>query len=670
MERIKIIVDKIINFIKKHDKSFLIFYKVFIDIIFVLGINPIFSYSGFILDFSLYRYILGWIVFYFSIKYIIELLNKDTFSDMIIFLMFLIYFVPNITMYGMMSLSNIYFLLSSIYMFILLIANEKIGFVKIKMLSKNYSKFFFYAALIIIPAFVFYISYKYTGFRLVTDFINVYDIRLESKMYDMSMVTRYLLTLMNVIVPLLLIYCLKKKKIVSSIFMIFTQYVLFSITAQKNIALSIIVVLLSYFIYKKEYKRLIIVLIIALALFCPFEVNILGTNNILSLIYRRNLFLPPFISNQYYMYFNQHSFDFFTNGIMNWAGFKSIYPDSVSNILGNSFYNASTNLNNGLIGDAFANLGYLGVLIMPVILVITFRIMDAFTYKTSRNVIFGFVVFYMMKFINGFWSTNLLSGGFLILIVFLYFMQSNKDADEVLVDCECLTLNNIKNKIKENYTKVIATVIVCVVIGVGYFYITNNNYKKIDFHPYQIEDILDENDKFIYYSRLQKATTKISKEINDFVYYYKLDNLEYQREFDDVSKKLDNYNIIALKYYNDAGTAYNYYNNISENYINIDEYYDLIEEYYYYLNLISSVLDNDSKITIVYSNDKNNIISNYNIELIEINNDKNNKISACITFLIVASVFSSCYIVISSNEKKNKNNSDKKKWYKAIISNL
>ena len=238
-------LNKVIQILKKNEKLSIIIYKLFFDFIYVTLISKIFLSDGFNLNFCFYKYLFSWFGLIILLKYFKKIVNIETFSNMIILFMCLMYFIPLSTLYAFMDLSNVFYICSYVYMFLLIIFNDKLGYLKIKLLNQKYVKYIFDVLLIIIPIFVFIISYIYTGFRISLDFINVYDIRLEASKYDMPLIIKYLFSFVEIIVPILLVYTLHFKKKFFSILIIFTELVIFSFAAQKRngafIRLSIIV---------------------------------------------------------------------------------------------------------------------------------------------------------------------------------------------------------------------------------------------------------------------------------------------------------------------------------------------------------------------------------------------------------------------------------------------
>ena len=674
MKKINRIIQKTIDFVKKHFKQTIFAYRIILDILFILALSVIFEYTGFTLHFSLIKFVISYGALYFSIPYIQRVIEKETFSNMIVFLIYILYFIPMLSLCGLMNVSYLFFLCTILYMYIFLFLNEKLKYIKLKELSLKYSGILFNILIIAIPLFLVYISYKYTGFRLFVSFSDIYKIRLESKFYSMPVIFNYFLNQLGIIIPAMIVYCLIKKKYFRLILMILSQYLLFVFGAEKSVVISLVIIIATYFLYKKNYSYLIIPLLIVGMIFIPFESRFFNSSIILSYLYRRNLFLPPFISYQYFSFFSQHSFSFFTNGIMRWIGFSQVYPDSIANVLGNYYAYAATNLNNGLFADAFANFGFVGVIIMPIVLVISFRLMDAFSHKIPRNIMFGFAVFYMMKFVNGFWSTNLLSGGFIIL-AFLLFIMQDKNEKSVLNDLEyfkpkeVITLN--KDKIKE-YFIILGIVFIscsCYFVLIKNHFYSKSSYKDIVINPQEYVDnyqesidpleeydetkSLPEYKEFRYYKALHDTLKKTQQEIEDFMIYYKIPETVTKKRLDAIYEELRKYNTDLLVAKENGEYKYSCYSSRRQQIDSCDNYYDLIKNYFATIDVISREFEQDSRFSVSYEY-KDGLIINYNVFLIENNNSTANKYGAFIVSTIILFTISFIYINISGSEVFNR----------------
>lgn len=111
-------------------------------------------------------------------------------------------------------------------------------------------------------------------------------------------------------------------------------------------------------------------------------------------------------------------------------GFNSIYNNTLAQVIGNNFETQTVNCNNGLLADVWANLGIIGLIVMPIIIIICFRILDFVSYKIDLRLMIGLVLYYAMMFANTTWSTVLLTHGFIVMcLMLLIFPHKSKELD-------------------------------------------------------------------------------------------------------------------------------------------------------------------------------------------------------------------------------------------------
>ena len=117
----------------------------------------------------------------------------------------------------------------------------------------------------------------------------------------------------------------------------------------------------------------------------------------------------------------------FRDGILGKLSYDPVYSIKIPKVIG-EYMGTGSSANNGLVGDMYANLPVvLGVFLMPLILVILFRLLDAAARDIPQKIYIGLCVFFAMSFCNGSWSTVLLSGGFLMACIFLYLFPVQKE---------------------------------------------------------------------------------------------------------------------------------------------------------------------------------------------------------------------------------------------------
>lgn len=411
---------------------FTIGYRLALDILYVALISPIFSYSGFTLDISPLNYLASLVTIVCFSPFIGKLLNDDRPSSIIVTCINYIYFIPLTSYIGCKGTDIWFFAIAIGYWGWLLILQSIIPSIRLRPLRKKHTKHIFSALTLVAIAFVLFISGKYTGFRINLNFINVYDIRLTARNYEILPIFTYILNMMPVVLSILILYWLKRKKYLIIGILIITYLLYYSISAQKSVFLLLFMVLFGYFLYHKWMLRGLPGLLIPVTALTFLENLVFNTQYLVSLFFRRMMYVPANLSEIYYQFFQDNPLNLFRDGIMGKISFENIYSMGIPRIIGEWFFNPQNNANNGLLGDMFANLPIpIGIIVMPIILVICIRILDMGTARLESKFYIALCIYFANSFINTYWSTVLLNSGFLLACLLLYlFPKEGKNQDE------------------------------------------------------------------------------------------------------------------------------------------------------------------------------------------------------------------------------------------------
>jgi len=92
-------------------------------------------------------------------------------------------------------------------------------------------------------------------------------------------------------------------------------------------------------------------------------------------------------------------------------------------------HNAATNANNGMIADAFANLGYAGILIMPILMIVVLKLLDKYAKGLDLRIYIVISLYIAIQLMNSFLATAFLTGGILGLMILLSILDREKMAE-------------------------------------------------------------------------------------------------------------------------------------------------------------------------------------------------------------------------------------------------
>jgi len=398
-----------------------ILYRILLDLNYVVIISNIYTYQGFGNDVTVLSYLISWIILLIPVRFILnQYSSKYILFANVITLLYLMAFVPGTSIMAFMPMKPTFSILWTTYWYLIFIFSYSLKPFKPLVLSEKLKNILLYTILAIFILTIIYVSWKYTAFRIHRSLSDINDIRLEAREWNVPTILSYLLAAAGNILPLLFVYFLfqKKKKlaIITAIIIILN----FSIEGQKVIMFNLFICLLGYWLYNEKRITLFSWGLSLVSFSALLQYLLAGKYNILDVIVRRVLYVPVFLNYHYYNFFSTHNFDYFRQSFLRHFGFASPYQTPIPRLIGKIYYNDPTNnANNGLFSDAYLNLGTVGVLVFPFVLVILFKVMDAASRAVNVKLLIFPVVITVFILISGTLTSGLLTNGILLLFVCL-----------------------------------------------------------------------------------------------------------------------------------------------------------------------------------------------------------------------------------------------------------
>ncbi|MGE5483899.1 MAG: hypothetical protein ACM3X4_02640 [Ignavibacteriales bacterium] len=252
---------------------------------------------------------------------------------------------------------------------------------------------------------------------------NVYELREEFGDFEMPTILSYLFAAAKAMIPVLIVYCLSIGQRSAAILLGLLQILNFSIDGSKSVLLTLILAFVGYATYRKSRMAWLPWVLSGINILSIVENIALESYYILGLLVRRALFVPAVLNYYYYDFFTSNNSDYFRQGFLRIFGAVSQYQDKIPNIIGTVYYNAPLmGANNGLFSDAYANLGSAGVIVMPFLIVLACRLLEACANGISQRVTFMACITSALNFISSYYFTVLLTHGFLSVCILLYFL--------------------------------------------------------------------------------------------------------------------------------------------------------------------------------------------------------------------------------------------------------
>lgn len=402
-------------------------YKILLDVIYCKYIAD--SHAFFSIEISVLNIVNGWITLLLIVPFLHKFYKQKTCSAVLMTALNMIYFIPITTYCGYGGGSSSFLLAAIIYWLILSILQIKLPVIGYDKSDDKDSSKIVYLLIILVSVVSIFIWWKYSGFRIHINILDVYSIRDEAAESGLPSILSYMWHMMTIVVPILIVLTLHKRKYILVLWLLFLTLINFSYAGNKSVILFPIILIGGYIFYRKNMISLIFPLGIFLEIMAVVEQK-LGSIFITSYFFRRQGMVLAQLSENYYRFFLENPTDIFRSSIMGKFGFNSIYNNTLAQVIGNNFETQTVNCNNGLLADVWANLGIIGLIVMPIIIIICFRILDFVSYKIDLRLMIGLVLYYAMMFANTTWSTVLLTHGFIVMcLMLLIFPHKSKELD-------------------------------------------------------------------------------------------------------------------------------------------------------------------------------------------------------------------------------------------------
>ncbi|WML58624.1 O-antigen polymerase [Neobacillus sp. PS2-9] len=401
--------------------------RITLDCIYFNFISTIFKYEGFTAKFEISYYITSWLLLLTIILLVPKIDFQNQPSSIIVNLITLLYFVPFTTMVAFSCFDFKYIIANMLYWIMIVIFYKVLKKVKILPDNSKQNKsdsFILYIGLFFLVV-VLGISGIYTGFRLSLSLENIYDYRSEATSFNMPTLLVYLFSASKAINPIIIVYLFSKKNYLLSSLFVFVQLLSFSIDGSKTVLMITILAALCSYYYKNIYLKKIAILFALISLVGLFEKLVFGSYNIITYFIRRVMFSTNSITYSYFDFFTNNTPDYFRQGFLRFFGAESNYT-SIDHLIGAIYYNnPDLGANSGLISDAIANLGLLGILIMPLLLAVLFRLFDECVKGLEPKIYIIACITISFYLISSFFTTVLLTHGILALLLVLYMLPKN-----------------------------------------------------------------------------------------------------------------------------------------------------------------------------------------------------------------------------------------------------
>lgn len=287
---------------------------------------------------------------------------------------------------------------------------------------------------VIIAITAILIALSLTGFSLnITNIFNyeeVYKDRLINSLLNSSTLINHFITFCSMVLPIWITMTIKKKNYLLALLLIFAVLSIYSIASNRVYILMLLIALFDS-LQKQNIKKWIYLGLSIVGL------SIIGTvfsnmdYNLFADFIRRITLTPNFVSRFYYDYFTSNNPDFLRQA-WDWylrpLGIFSEYQSVIPRLIGNIYsYGNQSTFNTGLVGSAFSIYGYSGIVISPILYILSLRLLDYLVQGKdiiSAKYTLSFVIAITITNVN-YWAEALVIPSSVLLLYISFFFLPN-----------------------------------------------------------------------------------------------------------------------------------------------------------------------------------------------------------------------------------------------------
>ncbi|MEG1641981.1 MAG: hypothetical protein RR272_02600 [Synergistaceae bacterium] len=422
-------LNKFISSINQY--TLIILYKVILDVTYVMiEADYVYRYCHVICEIKYFKILLGYVLYILTFKLIKS--EKDGIAYLFSYTFFALGLAPLLTYYQFSNVCQLWMVIVHVLGLVLIhfvSTRENRGietFKQVHYCSNNV--FVFLTSYLIIFTMYAINRFGMPVFHLI-DLEAISHIRATVGLSTLDSIITNISC--RVIIPLSIIIFWKSDKYVNALYAVFVQLYIYSVTGYKTFLFIPVVLVGVALIERIDLKRIVFLGLSALLLLVDILESVFALHLPYFLVGNRVLFFPALIKWSYMDFFSKNEFIYFTqNSISKILRIQSNYPINVPNLIGEKYFNNYEMwTNTGFISEAYSNLGIIGVLFislsMAMILRITSRYVDS-THGKMKNAVIAMYLLYFIMLNDGALVYTLFSGGLIVLITLVIFINFNE----------------------------------------------------------------------------------------------------------------------------------------------------------------------------------------------------------------------------------------------------
>ena len=421
------------NYLKNKNLFYFVFlvllFRVLLEVSYVNFVSPVFSYSGYKLNFSFLNYVISWSIFLMGFLFVRDRMSKV--SDYFFVMALLSIVTPITIMYGYdqeRELRPVLVTLSTVFFIYYITRVKTLSFKKMPIIKGGMKIVVSISSMFVLFLVVWYYV---SGVTFNLDFAKVYEFRSENASIAggglLGYTNGWTYKIFNIT---LFALSLHYRKYFLAFLIILIQIYFFAASAHKGVLFLPILIFGIWLYFRKTNSLTVIPLAFCgIIMFTLFTYFLFDDTLASSLFSRRVFFIPAKLTFVYFDFFSSNPHILWSNSILS-PIFSYPYDLSLSHVVGRYLGDENMGANNGFISSGFAHAGYLGVFLYATILGILLRFINDITYNLLP--LWFAVAISIVPLRNALVSSDLftvmLTHGFIVTLIIIFLLRSKKYA--------------------------------------------------------------------------------------------------------------------------------------------------------------------------------------------------------------------------------------------------
>ncbi|MFQ5850699.1 MAG: hypothetical protein ACE5JU_08930 [Candidatus Binatia bacterium] len=369
-------------------------------------------------------------------------------SHRVMWLLVVLSYVPMLTVFALADGPRMFVYGVTGFWLLVLFMSSLIPAPRLPRVKQSQAKVIYISLYICMAIVSLFVIYEYLGFAAVFDLAKAYDIRSEFVQAGLPLKGYYFHWMANVLNPIFLVICIANKRWLLSIAIILLQLFIASSVGLRSyyfvlpFALGVVWVLTR----KNSLWALgvisSVVVILELVLFVLAR-SILEYTPLLSVeklflvpVHARALFVPAQLSFYYYDFFSLsgpipfvYHFKYFFK-VFEFREYS--YAASPANLVGAEYFGKpELAAVTGIVGDAYMNVGFLGLVLWAMVLVVLLKLVDGCSKGVDLRIGIAAIAMPSLSMSSTYLIRAVVTGGLLLSVVMLFLLRSRRDSYNV-----------------------------------------------------------------------------------------------------------------------------------------------------------------------------------------------------------------------------------------------